>query len=593
MRRRNIISAIALATLLCSQPALAAKNCFWGYCNSKVAGEFGSQTSGKAAIYIPAEVAQLYKGCTIGSVKVGLAAKSSVTVFITKDLNSEPITKKTVGEIYKGWNEVKLSSAYVIDGEPFYIAYSYEGENNSLGVSSMYSENGCWADLGEGWKNYATEGAYHAPAIALQAKITGDDLPKDFWIYGNNSVTLKKGKECQFNFGIKNMGPYVGRNFKVGYSIDGGEETVEDFSTTMGANVEKDFSFTYAGFDKVGTHTLKYRLIEVDGGKDAYPGNDEAVVSLKVVDEVPLQRIVVEEGTGTWCGYCPVGIVGLEKMYENYSDQFIGIAVHKSDKLSTTSYDNLSFSSYPKCYVNRDLKYPMQPSFETLEAALKAVKDATPEVAVNVEANFVDDSKKKISAKALTTFLEAHNGLDYRVSFVLTENGVTGYTQANNYSGSSASMGGFENMSSYASIDMDHVARMNYDYDGVRSSIPSSVEEGETTTYDAVLDVPNTVQTADNLQLIALVIDGSTGLISNAAEVKVGNQTTSVVDLQKTLAPEFSFDGDRINLNGFKGQVRIFNANGMEVPNYGLTPGLYIVSATDAGDTYVRKMLKK
>ena len=148
-------------------------------------------------------------------------------------------------------------------------------------------------------------------------------------------------------------------------------------------------------------------------------------------------------------------------------------------------------------------------------------------------------------------------------------------------------------MSSYASIDMDHVARMNYDYDGVRSSIPASVEEGETTTYDAVLNVPNNVQTADNLQLIALVIDGSTGLITNAAEVKVGNQPTSVVDLHKTLAPEFSFDGDRINLNGFKGQVRIFNANGMEVPNHGLTPGLYIVSATDAGDTYVRKMLKK
>ena len=235
----------------------------------------------------------------------------------------------------------------------------------------------------------------------------------------------------------------------------------------------------------------------------------------------------------------------------------------------------------------------MQPSYEALETVLKAVKDDTPDVAVNVEANFVDDSKKQISAKALTTFLEAHNGMDYRVSFVLTENGVTGYTQANNYSGSSASMGGFENMNSYASIDMDHVARMNYDYDGVRSSIPSSVEEGETTTYDAVLDVPNSVQTADNLQLIALVIDGSTGLISNAAEVKVGNQTTSVVDLQKTLAPEFSFDGDRINLNGFKGQVRIFNANGMEVPNHGLTPGLYIVNATDAGDTYVRKMLKK
>ena len=186
MNRRNIIiPAMALAALLCGKPAFAAKNCFWGYCNSKVAGEFGSQTSAKAAIYIPADVAQLYKGCSITSLKVGLAAKSNVTVFITKDLNGDPITKKDAGDIYKGWNEVRLSNAYIIDGEPFYIGYSYNGENNSLGVSSMYSDNGCWADLGEGWKNYAIEDNYHAPAIALQAKISGDDLPKDFWIYGN------------------------------------------------------------------------------------------------------------------------------------------------------------------------------------------------------------------------------------------------------------------------------------------------------------------------------------------------------------------------------------------------------------------------
>lgn len=594
MNRRNIIiPAIALAALLCGKPAFAAKNCFWGYCNSKVAGEFGSQTSAKAAIYIPADVAQLYKGCSITSLKVGLAAKSNVTVFITKDLNGDPITKKDAGDIYKGWNEVRLSNAYIIDGEPFYIGYSYNGENNSLGVSSMYSDNGCWADLGEGWKNYAIEDNYHAPAIALQAKISGDDLPKDFWIYGNDNVTLPKGKECQFNFGIKNMSPYVGRSFKVGYSIDGGEETIGEFQTTMGANVEKDFSFTYSGFGEKGNHSLKFRLIDVDGEKDAYQGNDEAIVNVRVVDEVPLQRIVVEEGTGTWCGYCPMGIVGLEKMYENYPEQFIGIAVHKSDKLTTTSYDNLEFSGYPKCYVNRDLQYPMQPSFEALEASLKSVKDNTPQMAVSVEADFVDDSKKQIGAKAITQFLAARNGMDYRVSFVLVEDGVTGYTQANNYSGSSTPMGGFENMSGYAAIDMDHVARMNYSYDGVKGSVPASVEDGETTSYEAVLDVPNSVQTVDNLNLVALVIDGSTGLISNAAEVKVGKQSTSVVDLQKTLAPEFCFEGDRINFNGFKGQVRIFNANGVEVPNRSLAPGLYIVNATDANDTYVRKMVKQ
>ena len=37
---------------------------------------------------------------------------------------------------------------------------------------------------------------------------------------------------------------------------------------------------------------------------------------------------VVEEGTGTWCGWCVRGIVALEYMRENYPDKFIGIGVH-------------------------------------------------------------------------------------------------------------------------------------------------------------------------------------------------------------------------------------------------------------------------
>lgn len=592
MKRRVLLFSAAFAAMMACPTAVDAKSCYWGYCNSKVAGEFGSQNAAKAAIYIPADVAKLYKGCTIATVKVGLAAKSNVTVFITKDLDGEPLSTKTAGELYKGWNDVKLSSSYTIDGEPFYIGYSYSGDSYSLGVSSMYSENGCWADLGDGWKNYATEPGYHGQAVALQAKIAGDNLPKDFWIYGNSNVMVEKDKACTLNFGIKNMSPFVGRTFKVGYSIDGGEETVGEFSTTMGANVEKEFSFDCAGFDTNGNHELKFRLLSVDGEKDDYEGNDVATTTLRVVDRIPRQRIVVEEGTGTWCGYCPMGIVGLEKMYENYPETFIGIAVHKEDALSTSSYNDLTFSGYPKCYINRDLNYPTQPSFETLEAYQKALCNETPVAAVEVKAGFVDNTKKQISAQAQTTFLTARSGLNYRISYVLTENGVKGYSQANYYSGSTSPMGGFENKGSYVSMDMDHVARMNYSFNGVKGSVPTVAEEGETTTYDAVLDVPSSVQTADNLHVVALLIDASTGLIANAAEVKVDKVSTSVVDLEKTPAPQFTFEGDHINLNGFSGRVRIFNANGVEVANRGLLPGLYVVCASDGNDTYVRKMMK-
>nr|WP_238300859.1 hypothetical protein [Prevotella micans] len=197
-----------LFSLVAMQMQAATTHCFWGYCNSKVSGEFGSKTKAKGAIYIPADIAQLYKGKTISFVKVGLAAMAnSVNVFITKDLNGTSITTKKAGMLYNGWNEVKLSSPYTIDGEAFYIGYSYEGDNASMGRSDMYSENGCWADLGDGWKNYATEKEYKALALTIQAKISGENMPKDLWIYSNRDFIVKKGAPCKLPFGIMNMSP--------------------------------------------------------------------------------------------------------------------------------------------------------------------------------------------------------------------------------------------------------------------------------------------------------------------------------------------------------------------------------------------------
>ena len=591
MKTRSILTLAFMATMF-SQPAIAEQNCYWGYCNSKVAGEFGSKTAAKGAIYIPAEVAQLYKGCTISTVKIGLAAMSDVTVFITKDLNGEPLLKKTAGTLYKGSEDVKLGGSYTIDGEPFYIGYSYSGSNCSLGMSSMYSENGCWADLGDGWKNYATDADYHASALAIQAKITGDNLPKDFWIYSSDNVVVEKNKAFQLTFGVKNLSASLARKLQVAYSIDGGEETVQEFSTTMGANNEKEFTFDCAGFDEVGLHDLKFRLVSVDGAQDAYDANNVADATLKVVNSVPQQRMVVEEGTGTWCQYCPLGIVGLAQMSQKYPDTFIGIAVHKQDALSTTSYSEMTFSGYPRCYVNRNLSNSMQPSFSTLDSEMKKYAAKTPLVDVDIKAEFTDDSKSQIHAKTFTTFLSEHKNMAYRLSFVLLEDHVKGYNQYNGYAGTGADMGGFENLSSYCSIDMDHVARMNYSYNGIRETIPSSVEAEQTTTYETTLDVPTTVQTRDNVSLVALVIDTNTGQIENAAKVSLGKEETAILDTPTKLVPDFTFTTDALNVNGYKGTVRIYTVDGVEVANRNLAPGLYVVKAYDGTSVVTRKMLK-
>ena len=90
----------------------------------------------------------------------------------------------------------------------------------------------------------------------------------------------------------------------------------------MGANVEKTFTINYPGFNKDGAHTVKFNLISVDDEADAYAGNNIDYTNVKVKGSVPKQRFVVEEGTGTWCGWCPRGIVAFRHMAEKYPETF-------------------------------------------------------------------------------------------------------------------------------------------------------------------------------------------------------------------------------------------------------------------------------
>ena len=593
--KKTVFLLLLLLSFVSIEAQAFSSNCYWGYCNNKITGEFGSKTSAKGAIYIPADVAKLYKGKTISTVRIGLAAMArNVKVFITKNLNGESSVVKTAGNLFNGWNNVKLSSAYTIDGDAFYIGYSYNGDNKSMGRSEMYSPNACWADLGDGWKNYATDQNYEALALTIQAQISGEDMPKDLWLYADRNVIVKKGTPCKFEFGVINLSPRVAHKLKVSYTIDNVEEKVVEFKTVMGANVEKTFTINYPGFNKDGAHTVKFNLISVDDEADAYAGNNIDYTNVKVKGSVPKQRFVVEEGTGTWCGWCPRGIVAFRYMAEKYPETFIGIAVHKSDNLETNTYSYLKFNGYPSCYVNRNLRNSTSPEAGTLEVMHNKAVAIPPHVGVEVTASFTDNTKRVIDAKASTTFFADEQGLKYKISYVLIENGIKGYKQANNYSGGSrGKMGGFENLPGYASIDMDHVARMNYSYYGVDGSIPRSVKADETIDYAARLEVPGNVQNVDNLYLVALLLN-SKGEIENAAETKVEPYTpTSITENSTLLVPEFTFANGTLNVNGFAGKVFIYNIYGVEVPNHAIPSGVYIIKCVDGGKTFVKKMVLK
>lgn len=93
---KNITSLLLM--LLFAVTAANAKYTYWGYAGKTAAdlpyGSIGTR-QGKAAIYIPAEVAQMYKGLKVTCMRFSLTDKAeTVKAFVAEDLNAAYATEK-------------------------------------------------------------------------------------------------------------------------------------------------------------------------------------------------------------------------------------------------------------------------------------------------------------------------------------------------------------------------------------------------------------------------------------------------------------------------------------------------------------------
>lgn len=267
-------------------------------------------------------------------------------------------------------------------------------------------------------------------------------------------------------------------------------------------------------------------------------------------------KLVSEEVTGTWCGYCVRGIVAMKNMKTRYPDSFIGIAIHNSqpqwpdamaagvEEYHNALYSRCKISGYPHCVFNRDPSLSTDPA--EMEYYYEQIrKYYSNNCGVQLTANY-DAATGKINAHTDIWFSEDIEKADYRLAYVVVENNVhrthedlgipekkaTGYEQNNYYAGTSDDMGGFENLPSTVPAEQmwyNDVARAIYpDYDGIAGVLPETIEEGRHYFHDYTLELTPNVLEKQNTELIVLLLNGS-GVIANADKVEIGNLTDGIV----------------------------------------------------------------
>ena len=288
-------------------------------------------------------------------------------------------------------------------------------------------------------------------------------------------------------------------------------------------------SFTHAdaaNFAIAGSYTIDCSITAVNGNLDADASDNEILgLDVLVLSQVGTKRVLFEEATGTWCGFCPRGALAMEHMQTNYPDQFVGVAVHAGDPMQITEYDALGnlIGGYPNAVIDRAITNASVSvnAFESyLDTRLAAVAPA--DIMIN---NTLDGSNLNIDVTS--TFYANFSEADYRLLVIITEDGVTGtgsgYNQVNYYAGGGLGpMGGYENLPDpvpAADMVYDHVGRaIITGFDGLDGSIPTEIVADEAMTYSFTYDVPDEFVDA-NCHIVAAIIDNNTGRVINVNSV--------------------------------------------------------------------------
>lgn len=309
-----------------------------------------------------------------------------------------------------------------------------------------------------------------------------------------------------------------------------GDQTVtETFERSIKEGNVADFTLSEPIHINRNTRIDFTMSAEADGDKVRVSGKTSFIA----------QKVVAEEVTGTWCGYCVRGIIAMEQMREEHPDDYIGIAVHCGSgnwpdamEIDPAIYNDLLFSElgmtgYPHCTVNRQKKYTGDPA--NIPYYYNQVKnDAKPKAGIELTAEY-DAELDQITAHTKILFTTNEYNADYRHLYVLIENAVHGegygYYQSNYYSGV-AGMGRFTDLpSTVPDTEMTYpdVARAIYGtYYGIPDIYSTTISAGEVTYYDYILDsIPASILVRENCELAVLLLNKN-GVIVNADKVNLG-----------------------------------------------------------------------
>lgn len=537
----------ALSTLLLATAAApvchAQEGVRYGYCADEFSGT-GFNASDNyyvaAAFQMTESDVEQFDNCEVTGVSIGFGSgrNKDVTIFMTYDLQGEPFYTQAGRVRANQWCDIPVNEPVKIEkGKPFYIGYKYYVNNmtaHPIGTDDQitsYTEGADWmaADLSEDklfetWTHMGDK----VGNVSIRAIIKGDNVSTTNCVPVSFSMpdVATPGEPFDFGINFTNASSAAVNNVEVTYQLgtDPEKTVVYEFSTPVAPNEKGMIKITDTTEQDELAIPVWATINKVNG-----EANDMAARRLQgtlvCTTDLSERKMVVEKFTGVQCGFCPRGIVGFDYMNKYYTGKFIGIAIQnysQSDPMFCNAYQpwrsKFSSGGAPYCFINRNKYMNTEPVKSILEDAFNDIYTRSSNIGIKVSAE-PTSSSHAYDVTATVRVARDVEDVKYAIAFVVTEDHVGPYQQANNYN-TSPGCPEFSGKGSYVTMYYDDVARnISSEWEGYSNSVPSSIKHGEPHKYTVENFSLGNTNNPMNANIIALLIDQETGEIVNADRI--------------------------------------------------------------------------
>lgn len=461
MKRQLALCALCIEFLLCNAQVPQTGEAIFTYM-PPAAPETGIGNSKKETYSVAIRLADAtLSGAKVSRIEVPLPGGENCvdpSGWISAELatngsyNAPDIVSQN-GSIQDGMLVVEFDKPYVLTREPVYVGYTFtvnilddENCHPIVGTAKYISPDGYYVQSSKTvkrWKNYSEAQNFTS---AMKVILTMDRYAVAVTPSVNSELDLLSGKELEFELGLTNYGyeplESISYTYSVGDFVGKGKL---DFKEPMEFPLGMPWKTPVSVWTDIphGFYDFNLTITEVNG-KENMADEKSLSTPLNIWSHVPVHRPLMEEYTGLWCGYCPIGLAALERMSTLYPDDFIAASYHNSDVMEVMSQNDFPsiFSGYPNSFIDR--KEPLNPFYGSAPSGfgieqdwLDARTEITP-VDIHVQAELSNGS---LSATSSILFVKPMNQ-NLSLEFILLADGLHNarWEQMNHFAGGSPSL---------------------------------------------------------------------------------------------------------------------------------------------------------